>query len=471
MILSVDLGTSKLCAAAVDPHTGRALAVRSCANDSQLQGLPPDLHEQDPVRTRDLCLDLIRQVLAADEVAGRSVEAVGFSGQMHGVMLVDKSLRPLTSLITWRDRRTAREDSPGGVADSLRLLGPDVEARAGCRLAVGYGAATLRWLDANGLLPAGSTALTIAGYLAAVLTGIPAIDETHAASWGVFDLTGGGWDRHATHSLNLPVEVLPNIRPSAVPLSELSRDAARTLGIGGRPVVCSPVGDAQASIIGAAGFASDTIVLNLGTGGQISIPRPDYAFTEELDAWPMPFGGYAQVGATLCGGWSYAYLRRFFQDIARDICGVELSDEVVYERMNALAASAEPGTGGLRVDTRFSGARRDKSIRGSVVGIDTSNLTPANLALGVVEGIVRDLRSMWLTSDRRDVRRLLASGNGVRKNPVIRSVIRAAFEMACFMSSAPEEAVRGAAYAAAVGAGLVSRDDINHHTSRLAEPC
>jgi len=469
MILSVDLGTSKLCAAVIDAATGRAVAIRSCVNDTDVAGLAADLHEQDPSRTRDLCFNLMRQVLRDDAVSGKPIEAIGISGQMHGVLLVDEDLQPLTNLITWRDRRTAREGA-GNISESVDSLDDGAEERTGCRLAVGYGGAALRWLDLNGLLRPRTIALTIAGYIAASLTGVAAIDETHAASWGILNLRRNEWDKESIWRLGLRGEILPQIKLSGQRLGGLMNGARRNLGIQGDPVICSPVGDCQASVIGCAGFASDTIVLNIGTGGQISVPSQRSSLTDELDAWPMPFGGFLQLGAVLCGGWSYAYLKSFLQDTVRELCGVELSDEAVYERMNALAASAEPGAGGLMVDTRFSGTRRDETIKGSVTGIDTSNFAPANLCLAFLEGLVRDLHSIYLTSRSRSARRLVASGNAVRRNPVLRSVIERTFGLECLMSSLPEEATRGAAYAAAGGVGLASREQITRLVRDFAEP-
>lgn len=470
MILAVDLGTSKLCAVAIDLDTARPLAIRSCPNDTDVAGLADDLHEQEPVRTRDLCLDLIRQVMSDDATANRPVDAIGISGQMHGVLLVDRRLQPLTNLITWRDRRTAREGVPGGIGESLGLLDAGVELRTGCRLAVGYGAAAIRWLDRNGLLPVDCTALTIAGFVAASLTGVLAIDETHAASWGILDIWSNEWDGECMSRLGIRPGLLPEIRLSGQPLGELTDSAREMLGMRGPATVCSPVGDCQSSVIGCAGFSTDTIVLNLGTGGQISIPSASFAYAEELDAWPMPFGGFLQLGAALCGGWAYAYLKQFLQDTAREVCGVEMSDESVYERMNLLAASAEPGAGGLVADTRFSGTRKDKSVRGSITGIDTTNLTTANLSLAVLEGIVRDLHAMWLTSGSRHASRLIASGNAVRRNPVLRSVIGRTFDLECLMSGLPEEAARGAGYTASVGAGIVSREKITALTLQSVQP-
>ena len=469
MILSIDLGTSKLCAVALDSATGLPTAIRSRPNDTNIAGLPDDMHEQDPVRTVELALGLMKHALADESAAGQPVEAIGISGQMHGVLLVDRELRPLTNLVTWRDRRTARENTPGSISEALAAVSQEYEAITGCRLAVGYGAATLRWLDANRLLPPDCIALSIAGYLAARLTGVVAVDETHAASWGILDVAKNHWHEESITRLNLRRDALPPIKPSGAPLGRLTAPIADGLGISGEAVVCSPVGDAQSSVIGSVGFASDTIVINLGTGGQISIPRAEPVYTCELDAWPMPFGGYLQLGATLCGGWSYAYLKDFFKAVVAEIGGVDLSDEVIYERMVALAAFAAPGAGGLIADTRFSGTRKNKDITGSVLGIGTANLTPANLSLAVIEGIVDDLHSMLLSSGAPTARTLLASGNAVRRNPVLRSAIRRAFEMECRTPTVPEEAARGAGYAAAVGAGVLTRDQVTDITRRLVD--
>lgn len=455
MILSIDLGTSKICVAATDTASAKPLAVRSRLNDSDVDNLADDLHEQDPLRTRQICFDLIKETLADESVKDCAVEAIGISGQMHGVMLVDRSLNPVTNLITWRDRRTAREDKPGGITESLELLDDEAINRTGCRLAVGYGAATLRWLEHNGLVPPNCTALTIAGFIAASLCGKAAIDETHAASWGILDIQKNQWDDRCVSDLGLNETVLPEIAPAGSPMDWVSEVVQGELGIYGDAVVCSPVGDCQASVIGCAGFSSDTIVVNVGTGAQISIRSVSSAHTEELDAWPMPFGGFLQLGAALCGGWAYAYLKQFYKSVAHEICGITLSDEEIYEHMNALAASAAVDAGGLAVDTRFSGARRDKQPKGAVIGINTFNFSPGNLTLAFLEGMVRDLHSMMLTTNVEAATRVVASGNAVRKNPVLVSAIKRIFDRECFISRLPEEAARGAAYVAAIGVGAV----------------
>ncbi len=469
MILSIDLGTSKICVAVVDPATAKPVEILSRPNDWDVVNLADDLHEQNPLRTRQICFDLIKEMLDDEQIRGFNIDAIGISGQMHGVMLADGNLKPITNLITWRDRRTARENEPGYIGASIALLDDGAEGRTGCRLAVGYGAATLRWLEQNGMIPSNCTALTIAGFIAASLCGQVAIDETHAASWGILDIQKNQWDERCVDNLGLSRSLLPGIAPAGAPMGRISDDVRANLGISGDAVVCSPIGDCQASVIGCAGFSSDTIVVNIGTGAQISIPSASSAHTEELDAWPMPFGGYLQLGAALCGGWAYAYLKQFYQSVAREICGVTLSDEEIYERMNALAGSADCDAAGLVVDTRFSGTRKDKQPKGAVIGINTFNFSPDNLTAAFLEGIVSELHSMLLTTDADAVKRVVASGNAVRKNPALGSVIRRRFGRECFISQLPEEAARGAAYTAAVGVGAIDAADITAKIRQFVE--
>jgi sugar (pentulose or hexulose) kinase len=427
-----------------------------------------------------LCLGLIQKILSDKKVRENEVVGIGITGQMHGVMLVNSELEPQSNLITWRDRRTLENDKPGYIAHAVEALGIDIQRRTGCRLHAGYGGATLHWLSENNELAGGTVALTIADYVAGCLTGVIATEATHAASWGIFNLQECAWDAEVVERLGITKDVLPVVRSTAKPLGAVQPALAKQLGLGNYVQVCSPVGDNQASVIGAAGFAGDAAILNLGTGGQISIPQKEYKFIEKLETRPMPFGlrraqssrlrraqssrGFILVGASLCGGWAYAYLQKFIQATVREFSGVEVSDEETFNRMNTIAAETGEGACGITVDTRFSGARLEPNIRGSISGIGADNLTIANLARGFVEGMVRELADMAASAGVSrfiGITRIIAGGNAVRRNPMVPDVIESIFGLPCYISTGREAAACGAAYAAAICLGLVSGDDIS----------
>jgi sugar (pentulose or hexulose) kinase len=432
IIISLDIGTSKLCALALDYKTNKTLAIRSLPNDADIKNLPAGWYEQDPQQIYSQCLALIKELLK--DITAEEVVGIGISGQMHGVLLVNEKLEPESNLITWQDQRTVND-----IAE-LKLTAA-ISERTGCRLSSGFGGATLAWLHKNKKISGNMHALTIADFLVAKLTGIIATEPTHAASWGIFNVRDNCWDQELLRILDIPEFVLPKLLETAKPVGK-----TEVLGLSAQ--VCSPVGDNQASVIGAAGFAEDTAVVNLGTGGQISIPCAEYKYSRQLETRPMPFKGYIQVGASLCGGWSHAYLKNFFYQVIKEIAEVKLDSETIYKKINQLAAN---NSGGLIADTRFSGTRLNPELRGSISNINRENLTPSNLARAIIEGMVNELVEFGREADLSHIKKIVASGNAVRKNSVVREVLGKLFNLPCEMGEATEEAALGAARAAALG--------------------
>ena len=443
MILAVDIGTSKICAVACDSMAEAVVAVRAAPNDADIAGLPPGRHEQNPQRIETVCRHLLRELLDDPAVERASVTAIAFSCQMHGLLLVGSDGAPLTPLVTWRDQRMVDQ------VEALNRADPEGPARTGCRLGAGYGALTLASWASNNAIPASAKALSIADFVAATLTGVVASEPTLAASWGLLNLQNSDWDQPRLKALAVPPSVLPPLRPSAHRVGLLNRQACADLKLPAAVAVCAPVGDNQASVIGVAGFAPDVCVLNLGTGGQISLVRSDYAFDAALETRPMPLSGFIQVGASLCGGWSYAYLGKFYREVIRQVAGVEVPEGDVFAALNRLAGTVRPAADGLMVDTRFGGTRQDPAIRGAITGIDVHNLTPGHLARAVVEGMVRELAGMVLRPGMPVIRQVFASGNGVRRNPLVPEAIARHFGAPCVLSDSREEAALGAARCAA----------------------
>lgn len=460
IILSLDIGTSKLCAMTFCSERLKPLAVQVQPNRSEVPGLEPGRHEQDAARIREDSLALLAAVSKEASSAG-DVAGISITGQMHGVLLVDCSLTPRANLMTWQDQRALQ----AGL--DLKQVSEPFRAETGCGLHPGYGGATLAWLARHGALDRGLKTVTIADYLAAVLSGRIATEPTHAASWGIYNLHTGRWQASLITKLGIRPGVLPEIIPTLRAQGFVTDPYRRRLGLTGEVQVAATVGDNQASVLGALGFADDAAVLNLGTGGQISIVRRQAQTVPCMETRPMPFGRFILVGAALCGGWSYAYLMQFFRQTVRAFARVELADQQVYATMNRLAAkAAQRPTAPPQVDTRFAGTRGEPERRGRITGIDTTNLTPGHLALGFLHGMVRELSEMVPRPVLAEVREIAASGNAARENPLVREAVERQFGRACRSSGVHEEAVLGAALGACVGLGFRSEKDIRFHQER-----
>lgn len=107
-----------------------------------------------------------------------------------------------------------------------------------------------------------------------------------------------------------------------------------------------------------------------------------------------------------------------------------------------------PAEGGMQVVTTFSGTRQEPSRRGSITGISESNFTPELLTYGVLKGMAEELYAMYermLEAGCHQAASFTASGNGLRKNPILREIFSEMFGAELIMAKFEEEAACGAA--------------------------
>jgi sedoheptulokinase len=462
-IIGLDLGTTSLAAVLLDAERGQVLHLAQRSNDANLPSTEPTRAEQDPRRLRHLALDVLAQVASA----GSPVDGLALTGQKHGLLCVDARGRPLTPLITWQDRRLAEPLPGGGTSlDRLRERLADLDWRPnGCRLQPGYGGATLFWWRYFGRLPAGTHRVcSLAHWLAGQLTGqAPVTDPTFAASWGLYDLVRGGWNAAFVERLDLPGKLLPPVRPAGEPLAGLRPEIGARLGLPGGLPVYNPVGDTQAAYLGAlaghpAAEPGAALFLNLGTGGQVCWAVPAFELPDEaVEIRPLPPGRLAgvgperflRVGASLCGGAAYAWLNHTVRAWLAEF-GLDVDEAAVYERLNALAAGVDD-LGDLRVRPTFLGRRGDPALRGGAIeGLSLPALDLGALARATLVGIVDELRDLYRAHGGPALghTHILATGGGVRHNPLLSGIIAGRFGLPVQVPACRETAALGAALVA-----------------------
>jgi len=322
-----------------------------------------------------------------------------------------------------------------------------VSAAIGRSASTGMGLVTHFANLKRGLVPKSAVSLcTIGDYLVMKLAGKsdPVMDATNAASLSGFDLANLCFDTAALRSLGCEPGFLPEVTQSYPALGE-----ARF----GVPVFPA-VGDNQASFLGSVADRERMLLVNVGTGSQVSLFVPGYRPINGIDLRPLPFGGYIGVGAGLCGGRAYAAIREFFRETVRAVTGKD--EEIPWDVMNAMKPSdpTEP----LKVDTRFSGTRLSPSLRGSITNVGLFNLTPEHLVSGVREGIVAELLDFSRLFDQEALHRmeaLVGSGNAIRLCEPLRQAFESGFNVPLRMPRHREEASFGAALVAGVASGTI----------------
>lgn len=400
---------------------------------------------QDP----ELIMKQVEHILERLLAHQPEVTGIGLTGQMHGIVYLDKSGRATGPLYTWQDGRAGQ--LTGGTGSPT--YAQQFSDLTGYTVAPGYGLATHYYNVCRQLVTGRAVGFcTIADYIAMRLANgdIPLIDATQAAGIGGFSLRTGDFDRTAINLAGIAPAFLPQVVPSGTAIGSTSQ---------GIPVYTS-LGDNQASFLGSVPQPGCSLLLNIGTGSQLSawVPDCDNA-PSAMEVRPFPGGGMLMVGAALSGGKSYALLEGFFRQLITAYTGAAPTD--VYSLMSRLLSEEVTGSGstGLTVNTQLLGTRTNPEKRGSVEGITLENFTPGGLAHAFLQGMVDELHGFLADLEQQGVgtfTRLIGSGNALRSNPVLCAKAEAAFGLPLELGEHAEEAAVGAALCAAVGSGEIA---------------
>ncbi|MDR3313068.1 MAG: hypothetical protein LBS96_01265 [Oscillospiraceae bacterium] len=431
--LGLDIGTTSISAVVLSPEGGAPLYARTIPNAGGLPSARSYERTQDPLRIRSDCFALAAEAMAQTP----GVRGVGLTGQMHGLLYLDASGAPCSPLYTWEDE-SGNELLPGGDATYAGAL----QALTHYPVASGFGCVTLHAHASQGKIPPGAAQIcTIHDYIAMALCGLqrPVMHTSDAASFGLFDLHAQRFDAAAIQKAGLPAALFPAVTKQAQALGHYR----------GIPVHVA-IGDNQASFLGAAAQPEESVLVNFGTGSQLSMTTP-WLPPEEIapGAELRPLGGdqFLYVGSALCGGRAWAALAAVplsnQQDLRQD---AKRDREAAYARLDALVRDLNPPPPGeaLVVDTRFAGTRQNPGLRGGIQNLGLENFTPRHLAWGVLFGMAEELHQFYRASGL--VRgRLIGAGNALRKNAALRLAVEQTFGLPLHIPPATEEAACGAA--------------------------
>ena len=427
-IIGLDIGTTNISGARLNPITGEVLHTYTIANEAFLKTEHLWERIQDPEMIINAACRLLDEILENCKDAA----VIGLTGQMHGIVYVDAEGRCVSPLYTWQD---GRGNVPLEDGKSLCQI---LTEKHGCNVYSGYGLITHLYNQRYGLVPKQATGFcTIMDYLGMVLTGrkAPLIHSSNAASLGFYDIARGAFEKEILESEGVACGILPEITASVSVLGYYK----------GIPVTVA-IGDNQAGFMGSVRHANEEILVNIGTGGQVSMLSETILTGEEIETRPFLEDSYLVVGASLCGGRAYASLAKFFNECAS---AFGVADPDAYAMMDQLLENYK-NPERLYVDTTFDGTREHPERRGMIRNLTTGNFDPASLTYGVLDGIVEELYQRYLTMLNGSAPKhccMIGSGNGIRKNVHMQKIAEEKFAMKLDLSDRQEEAACGAAIA------------------------
>ncbi len=311
-------------------------------------------------------------------------------------------------------------------------------------MASGFGCTTLFVHTVCGLVPQNAAGLcTIHDYVAMRLAGgtVPVVHTSDAASFGLFNLEKLCFDEEAIEKAGLNFALFPKVTASFDVVGNY----------GDIPVACA-IGDNQASFLGSVSDTQHSLLINLGTGGQISFLTDKCADTG-LEIRPCYGSNYLCVGSSLCGGRAFALLEKFLRSTAEFVTGETVKN--AYPAIDAFLAKNPQVTNSLEISTRFAGTRNCPFERGRIANIGLDNFTPQHFILGVLAGMTNELVGMYSSCEHGEGHTaIIGSGNGLRKNTALQKLISKSFGMPMSIPAHREEAAFGAALFGMTAAGI-----------------
>ena len=411
VLIGLDVGTTGVKAVAISP-AGRMLG--SVTEEYALSTPQPGWAEQDPEdwwRAAQKCLERLPE------------GHVGFSGQMHGLVVLDAEERVLRPAILWNDQRTAAECAEIEAKVGLERL---IEL-TGNRALTGFTAPKLLWLRRHepDVYARIRHVLLPKDYVRLRLSGVHAIDAADASGTLLFDVAGRRWSTEVCEALDIPLEWLPTAYESTE-IAGAGDQAAAALGVG----IATP---GPVSVV-------------LGTSGVVFAALPSYLPDPQarvhVFCHAVPDTWHA-MGVMLSAAGSFAWLR--------GVVGAG------YGALDEEAARWAPGTEGLLFAPYLAGERTphaDPDARGSFTGLSLRHDRGA-LARATLEGVAYGLRdSLELLRElgvRPEVGR--ASGGGARSDLWLR-IVASVLGLPLERTESEEGSAFGAALLAGVRAGV-----------------
>jgi len=446
MFLGLDVGTSATKALLVD-GTGDVAGVAASAHETHTPG--PLWSEQDPADWWTAAQESIRTVLDESDTAPEAVDAVGLTGQMHGLVLLDERGEVLRPAILWNDQRTAAECDAmraalGGKERLVRMTGNDALP--------GFTAPKLLWVREHepDVWSRAAQALLPKDYVRYRLTGRYATDKAGAAGTILFDLDARDWSADVLDALDLNADWLPPPHESTDVTGEVAAGAAAATGLAeGTPVVAGG-GDQSAAAVGTGAVEESVVSISLGTSGVVfaATGRPAVEPEGRLHAFchAVP-GRWHLMGVMLSAAGSLQWYRD------------TLAPDTDFDDLLAPAADVAPGAGGLFFLPYLTGERTphpDPQARGGFIGLTARHDRP-HLTRAVLEGVAFGLR------DNFDLMRTTAAGlegvdearitGGGARSALWRQIIADVLGVELATVANPEGAAYGAALLAGVGTG------------------
>jgi len=451
--LGIDVGTSGTKTLLMTPR-GKVLA--TATGDHTVESPKSGYSEQDPRQWWAATVKATRAVIAKAKIDGGKIAGIGFSGQMHGLVCLDKNGEVIRPSIIWNDQRTAEQcrfitDKAGGPKKLIALCG-NVAMTS-------FTLTKLLWVMqhekrnyakiAHVLLPK--------DYIRYRLTGEYVGDVSDMSGTMMLNPRTRKWSGKMLDLFGIDKAILPPVVESHEVTGTVTATVAAKLGIAAGTPVVGGGGDQPVGAVGNGIVAEGLLSATMGTSGVLFVHSHKYITDPagRVQTFCSSVAGqYCMFGCVLAAGGSFQWLRNTLGQA--EVKAARRKKVDPYELLTAEAAEAAPGCEGLYWLPYLTGERtphNDPFARAAWVGI-TQRTSRNELIRSVMEGATYAMNDVLTILRERGLRarQVRLSGGGAR-SAFWRQLQADIYGATCATINAVEGPAYGAAILAAVGTG------------------
>jgi xylulokinase len=443
-LLGLDISTTGAKALLVDDD---GVVIGSASHPLTLSTPRPLWSEQNPEDWWTGMAASIGLLLQEQAVDGVDIAAIGLTGQMHGLVLLDEHGLVLRPAILWNDQRTGPQCDEIrrrlGKAHLIQVTGNDALP--------GFTASKILWVQQNepDIYARARHVLLPKDYIRLRLTGDYAMDKADGSGTQLFDLRARTWSADMLKALDLPAAWLPPTYEGPDITGRVTAAAAAETGLAAGTPVVGGGGDQAAQAVGVGAVAPGIVALTLGTSGVVfaatdaPLIEPEGRLHAFCHALP---GCWHLMGVMLSAAGSLAWYRD------------TLAPDLSYDDLVAEVADVPPGSEGLLFLPYLTGERTpypDPLARGAWVGLTIRHARP-HMTRAVLEGVafgIKDSFTLIQQAGLAAIDQVRVSGGGA-KSPLWRQIMADVLGAELVTVNTTEGAAYGAALLAAVAAGV-----------------
>lgn len=399
--------------------------------------------EMHPETWYEATVESLKRLLAGEQ--GKDIKAISFSGQMHGLVMIDEAGEVIRPAILWNDTRTSEECK--GIIKEIGL--ESLLNQVQNTVLEGFTLSKLMWVKKNEpenferihkfMLPK--------DYVIYKLTGNVYTEPSDAAGTVMFDVKEGEWSIPLLQQLGIDEGICPEVIPSHGKAGFIA-EATVEVGMPDHEISIYQGGaDNACGALGAGITDASKQLVSIGTSGVfLSSEAQDYYQNDGSVHYfnhCVPDQNYV-MGVTLSAGYSLEWLKKLLND---DRSFSDFMEEVKESPLGANGLLYTPFLLGER--TPYN----DANIRASFIGLDANSDT-ADMKRAIIEGITFSLNESIniMRENGKDISKVVSIGGGA-KNSQWLQIQADVFDTEVIVRTEEQGPAYGASMIAAVGEG------------------